>query len=271
VTVRVLYTDLDGTMVGPFGSFFHDAQRSLTRVPADALLALHRAEVTLVLVSGRGRASLGEAAAIFGADGYIGEMGAVLAWDRGRQVEVLTGAMPPGLAGTPVEVMERAGLPAALFAAFPGRLEYHAPWHLDHAADVMLRGNVDPAETERRLAEWGWPWVRLRDNGVLPRRRLPGHPDLPVHVYHLMPDGLGKGLGVAADLARRGIPAADAAAVGDSVSDLEMAAVVGQFWLTANGAAAPATRLLAETLGVRVTSGPMGLGWAEAVLAAIGD
>ena len=35
VSTRIVYTDLDGTMVGPRGSFWHTADRQLTRLPRD--------------------------------------------------------------------------------------------------------------------------------------------------------------------------------------------------------------------------------------------
>jgi hydroxymethylpyrimidine pyrophosphatase-like HAD family hydrolase len=89
-----------------------------------------------------------------------------------------------------------------------------------------------------------------------------------------MPDGLSKGAAVGWDLARRGLAAADAVAVGDSASDLGMAAHVGRMWVTANGAAAPhMPPLLAAArdagADVRVTAEPVGVGWAEAVLASL--
>ena len=60
---------------------------------------------------------------------------------------------------------------------------------------------------------------------------------LPPRVYHLMPRGISKGAAIAWDLERRGLDPADAVAIGDSVSDLEMAPAVGRLWITANGAA----------------------------------
>jgi hydroxymethylpyrimidine pyrophosphatase-like HAD family hydrolase len=276
--VKVLYTDLDGTMVGPGGNFFATVDHELTDEPAQALLELHRAGVTLVLVSGRTRAQLVEAGRIFGADGFVAELGALVGWDAGRRSEVLTGAMPAEHAGRlPRDVMAADGLPEELFARWPGRLQWHAPWHAGHEADAMLRGLVDPGEVERWLAGTGRGWLRLRDNGVLSAHRdWPGlDPDArPPHVYHLMPDGLSKGAAVGWDLARRGLSAADAVAVGDSASDLTIAPYVDRTWLVANGAAAPhMAPLLAGVRAaghdVRVTAGAVGLGWAEAVRAAV--
>jgi hydroxymethylpyrimidine pyrophosphatase-like HAD family hydrolase len=91
-----------------------------------------------------------------------------------------------------------------------------------------------------------------------------------LHVYHLVPDGIGKGLAVARDLERRGIDPAEALAIGDSASDLEMAPQVGQFSLVENGARPPH---MAELVGahpnVRVEQGSHGAGWSAAVRRAL--
>ena len=89
--------------------------------------------------------------------------------------------------------------------------------------------------------------------------------DGPLHVYHLMARGISKGVGVAADLERRGLTPADAVAVGDSLSDLEMAPHVERFFLVSNGAEVADIRAAAEALpNVTICEGPLGAGWAEA-------
>jgi phosphoglycolate phosphatase len=257
--VRVLYTDLDGTMLGRRGSFFADATGAPTPAPAEALLRLRAAGVALVLVSGRTRAQLLEAGALLGADGYIAELGALVGWDLGRRQAVLPSAAPDGAPGAPEELL------AELFGAFD--LDYHRPWHLGHEVDALLEGYVDAAAVDAWLADRGYGWLRLRDNGRLSR---PGR-DSPLHVYHLLPDGISKGAAVAFDLARRGLTPQDAVAVGDSASDLEMAAAVGRMYLVANGAAVPAVaERLPQLPNVQVTEAAMSLGWAEAVSDALG-
>ncbi|MCO7221919.1 HAD family hydrolase [Klenkia sp. PcliD-1-E] len=268
----IVYTDLDGTMVGPRGSFVHTADGEVTAEPAAALLELHRAGVPLVLVSGRTHAQLQEAGRVFAADGWIGELGSTVSWAGGRETHLLTGELPAEFAGrAPVEVMAELGVVDALAAAWPGRLEWHAPWSATHTGDAMLRGRVDTAEVDAWLADRGWGWLTLKDNGRVPRTprvtlAVEGDP----HVYHLMPRGIGKGLAITWDLARRGIDPADAVAVGDSVSDLEMAPAVGRLFVTANGAAVPGmAEAMAALPAVTATAGAMGLGWAEAVRASL--
>jgi hypothetical protein len=260
---------MDGTMVGPRDSFWHTAGRRLTAEPATALLELHRAGIPLVLVSGRTHMQLIEAARIFAADGAIAELGALVSWDGGRATHLLPGALPAEYAGrAPLAVMTELGLVDALFARHPGRLEWHAPWHADHTADAMLRGRVDPVAVDAELAESGAGWLTLKDNGALPPaagRTLAPDP-APPRVYHLMPRGISKGEAVAWDLRRRGLEPRDAVAIGDSVSDLEMAPTVGRLWITANGAQVEGmAALLAAVPNVSVTAAPMGEGWAEAI------
>ncbi len=267
--VRIVYSDLDGTMVGPRGSFWLDAERRLTDEPSRALLDLRHAGIDLVLVSGRTRLQLVEAGRIFGADGFIAELGSVVAWSGWREHRVLPGEMPSSYDGrTPFDVMAALGIPDQLFAHFPGQLEWHEPWHIGHEVDAMLRGAVDAVEAEQWLAAQGWGWLTLRDNGTLPISRSTGlYPKgLPAHVYHLMPRGLSKGLAVRWDLQRRGIDPADAIAIGDSISDLEMADSVGLLWLTANGLDNPDVGAQAAARdNVSVCDEAVGLGWAQAI------
>jgi predicted mannosyl-3-phosphoglycerate phosphatase (HAD superfamily) len=271
--VRIVYTDLDGTMVGPRGSFWHTAGRDLTAQPATALLELHRAGIPLVLVSGRTFEQVAEAARIFAADGAIAELGSTIAWDAGRAVHRLEGEFPAEFAGrTPMEVMTELQVVEQLAAEHPGRVEWHAPWHTAHSTDALLRGRLEPLAVDAWLAERGLGWLTLKDNGAFsPRARTTLADDpAPPRIYHLMPRGITKGAAIAWDLQRRGIDPADAIAIGDSVSDLEMAPAVGRLFITANGAAVDGmAELLAAVPNATATAGAMGEGWAEAVRAGL--
>jgi phosphoglycolate phosphatase len=265
--VRIVYSDLDGTMVGPGGCFFRREDRSVTLDPAQTLAELLLADIALVLVSGRTEAQLHEASGIFGADGYVAELGALVGWDRGhprpRGRHVLRGAMPAEYEVIPPPIV------AELSARFSGYLERHDPWADLHEFDVMMRGHVDAAEADAWLAEQGFGWLRLYDNGRISPRET-GLRVTDLHVYHLVPDGVDKGAAVAWDLARRGLTPDQAIAIGDSASDLAMAAHVGRFHLVENGARTPAVRAAAEAAGnVVIEDGSLGAGWASAVKAAI--
>ncbi|MGY1812918.1 HAD hydrolase family protein [Blastococcus sp. SYSU D00820] len=272
MAARIVYTDLDGTMVGWRGSFWHTSDRELTEGPAAALFALHRAGVPLVLVSGRTYEQVAEAARIFAADGAIAELGALVGWNGGRDTHELTGDLPARYAGRePVSVMTELGVLDELFARHPGQLEWHAPWHATHRTDALLRGRVDTLAVDAELAELGHGWLTLKDNGAIPYSpRMGLEPGGPARVYHLMPRGIDKGAAIAWDLQRRGLDPEDAVAIGDSVSDLEMAPAVGRLWVPANGARVDGmAERLAAVPNVTVAGAAMGDGWAEAVLASL--
>jgi hydroxymethylpyrimidine pyrophosphatase-like HAD family hydrolase len=262
--VRVIYSDVDGTMVGPQGCFFRSEDRDVTLEPASALGDMLKAGIDLVLISGRSEAQLLEACAIFGADGYVAELGAVVGWHAaagaGRKQHLLRGAMPEQFDAIPDELVE------GMFGAFARKLEFHAPWHLGHRLDVMVRGQVDVAAVNAWFADQGAAWVRLHDNGLLPPRPTPGLDVDQLHVYHLVPDGIDKGRAVAFDLARRGLTAEQAIAIGDSASDLAMAPHVGRFHLVSNGARSASVRARAQAAtNVVIEDTALGLGWASAV------
>ncbi len=262
--IRVIYSDLDGTMVGPGGCFFRREDRAVTLDPAEALAEALRCGIDLVLVSGRTQAQLLEACAIFGADGYIAELGAVVGWNRGRERTVLRGAMPDQYDAIPPELIE------AFLTEFGSCLEYHSPWHEGHQLDVMLRGEADLTKVHAWLEQAGAGWLRLHDNGLLPPRKIGVTVD-ELHVYHLVPEGIDKGRAVGYDLSRRGLRPEQAMAIGDSASDLVMAAHVGRLHLVENGARSAVVRAKAQALdNVVIEGGALGLGWASAVRSAAG-
>lgn len=264
MTTQILYSDLDGTMVGPGGCFVRAADRSTTLDPSNALIALHDAGVTLSLVSGRTRVQLQEAARIFGAEGFIAEMGAIIGWDHGRRSSMLTGQTPAEFSGPLVAQLESAGLVDALLAECEGNLEHHAPWHLGHETDVMMHGRVDVDVVNKWLVEKGFGWLVLADNGQLNSTVMAGLAG-PPHIYHLMARGISKGVGIATDLERRGLAPADAVAVGDSLADLEMAPYVERFFLVSNGAEVADIKEAAVALpNVTICDGPLGAGWTQA-------
>ena len=269
--MRVLYADLDGTLLGPGGSLFRDVDRKPTNLGARAIEACLRAEVELVLMSGRGRGSLAEDARLFGQTSYIYEAGACVVLDG--EEHWLTGELQGGR-GSGLSIHDQitaTGAPALLLEHYAGRLEYHDPWHSGREVSHLFRGLVDAFEATALLQERGIGGLRLVDNGAV-HRRSPALADLPaVRAYHLVPEAASKANGVAFHLRARGYERAESFAVGDSREDLSCAPQVGTFWLVANAVEKdPSIReAIAQYDNVRVAEESYGAGFYEAVISTL--
>ncbi|MBV9000271.1 MAG: HAD hydrolase family protein, partial [Solirubrobacterales bacterium] len=231
--MRCAYVDLDGTLLGPGGSLLRGADGRFALDGVRALQACSRAEVEVVLYSGRRQGSVFELSRLIGSTAYIFEIGCGLVVDG--SLEWLTdGVVPSVEEGTIYEQVERSGAPALLLERFAGRLEYHTPWSIGREVSHLFRGAVDPGEAQEVLNDAGYGWLRLVDNGVV----RPGAEQvvgLPVtYAYHLIPAGASKARAVARHMQARGYTRADCIAVGDSREDLEAISAVGAFWLVAN-------------------------------------
>jgi hydroxymethylpyrimidine pyrophosphatase-like HAD family hydrolase len=270
VNLRCVYTDLDGTMLGQGASLLRDAEGGFTTLGVRALEACHRADVEVVIKSGRRKAQVYEDARLIGQRAYIYEMGCGLV--DGPEEVFLTGDLEPRADATVYEQVERAGAPGLLLEAYPGRLEYHDPWHTDRHFSHLFRGNVDLADVHLLLAEHGHGDLRLVDNGITGRRSETLEPAV-LHTYHLIPRAAGKANAVAAHLRRRGLAPEEAIAIGDSRGDLEVARVVGRFYLVGNAITADPGILEAvpEGAAVTVTEEPMTAGFYEAVVRSLAE
>lgn len=261
--VRVVYSDLDGTMLGRGGSFVHDPAGTPTLEPARVLSRAAAAGIEIVPCSGRAMPGIAGDGRILGLPTAIGEMGAVVSYGGGREIVEHLGEYPGG-AKHPVALMESAGAIEVLMRRFP--IEPHAPWARHREYSALLRGLADTAEADRVLRDAGHGWCVLVDNGVLHGRYL-GLPERTSHVYHLMPRGVSKGAAVRADRERRGFDASECVALGDSLADLTMAAEVAAMGVTEDAIATDAALAAASEAipNAGVTSGPGNLGWTAAI------
>jgi phosphoglycolate phosphatase len=265
--MRCLYVDLDGTLLGPAASLLRGADGRFSALGVRALEACWRADVEVVLYSGRRQSSVFEGARLIGSSAYIFELGCGLVVDG--SLEWLTGGVVPSASlGSIYHQIEVSGAPAVLLERFAGRLEYHTPWSRGREVSHLFRGSVDLDSVRSALSDSGFEWLRLVDNGVI-REHAELMPGVPVvHAYHLVPTAASKARAVARHMQARGYQAADCIAVGDSREDMDAASVVGCFWLVAN-AVARDPGLEAEAAGrtgVRVAGEQYGAGVYEAVV-----
>jgi hydroxymethylpyrimidine pyrophosphatase-like HAD family hydrolase len=286
MSVRCLYLDLDGTLLGRGASLVHDGEGNVSFEGMRAVQACLRADVEIVLMSGRRRLQVAEDARLLGQSSYIFEAGACVVLGAGLlgppgapttvrpgiapaggEEHWLTGEMVPGELSI-ADQIDRSGAPELLLERYVGRLEYHEPWHVNREVSHLFRGLVDAIEVDALLAEHGHEQLRLVDNGVV-NRRSPALADLPhVRGYHLVPIGASKAAAVAFHMQVRGYAREETFAVGDSREDLACAEHVGAFWLVGNAVERdPSIRQAAARFGnVRIADAGHGAGVYEAVV-----
>lgn len=262
---RVLYTDVDGTLLGRAACLLADGQGAPNLDAATAAAALNGVGLPVVIVSGRNAGQLREMTRLLGWPDFIGELGCVRSYGRDRLVYD-TGDWPEGtlLPGeTPYEAIVRVGAVDLLRERFPGLIEYHDPWHRDREVTHILRGNLPIPEAQAALDTLPLA-VTIVDNGII----HPLHHGLvgvtEIHAIHLVPTGTSKQRAVSLDLAERGLTRDEALAIGDSSADVAMAEVVGLMTVVSNGLRDP--RLLACAApfdNIVAASASHGSGWAE--------
>ena len=271
-SVRCLYVDLDGTLLGPGASLLRGSNGAFSGLGVRALEACWRAGAEVVLYSGRKQSSVFEAARLIGSSAYIFELGCGLVIDD--ELEWLTGGVVPSAErGTIFDQIAASGAPALLLERYAGALEYHTPWSIGREVSHLFRGSVDLDEVGSLLAARGLEWLRLVDNGVV-REHAEQMPALPtVHAYHLVPAVASKARAVARHMQARGYVPAECIAVGDSREDVDTADVVDRFWLVANALERDPT-LATEVSGrtnIRIAGEPYGAGVYEAVVTTLAE
>jgi hydroxymethylpyrimidine pyrophosphatase-like HAD family hydrolase len=230
-TIRCLYLDLDGTLLGRRGSLVHDGEGKVSIEGVRAVQACLRADVEVLLMSGRRRAQVAEDARLLGQSAYIFEAGACVVMEG--EEHWLTGDLLPGEL-TVAEQIERSGAPAMLLERYEGRLEHHEPWHTEREVSHLFRGLVDAQEADRVLAGAGHGNLRLVDNGAVSGGSAALAELEQIRGYHLVPATASKAGAVAFHMRARGYTREQTFAVGDSREDLACAEHVGTFWLVRN-------------------------------------
>jgi len=264
--LRCVYVDLDGTLLGAEASFLRDADGNFSLLGARALEACARADVEVVIYSGRRQMTCFYDARFLGIRSYAFEAGAGVVIDG--ELHWLTGDLVPRDGKTIFDQIADTGAPELLLDHYAGRLEYHDPWHRNRDVSHLFRGDVDALEADELLKQHGHENLRLVDNGGIHPIR-PGFEDFKA--YHLVPAGASKANAVAFHMRARGYAREECIAIGDSREDMGAAAVVRTFWLVANGVERDPAIREAVTANTRITEERNGAGVYEAVLTELAE
>ena len=269
--IEILYTDLDGTLLGKGGTLLVDGAGNASTATADAVVRANQADLTIVPVTGRSRIQTTEIVRMCGWSDFIAEAGAIRSYWNGvsrENIWEVSGWSPAVFArmeaagATPLDMIRQAGALDALREAFPGRVEHHEPWHMARECTDVLRGYLDREAAQVVLDQLDLG-ITLVDNGVInPRSHTLDACDEPIRAYHLVPTGTSKAAAIRADLHHRGIDPANAAMIGDSPSDMLTASEVGVAVLVENALTSPGlAESLAEHPNAAVVTGRSGDGW----------
>lgn len=264
--LRVIYSDIDGTLFGPGGCLILDAHKNYTTLPVETIISTLKKGIDIVLVSGRTRLQLRENSRIIGLKNYIAEGGAMIVYNQEEKIILNTGDFKPD-SQTIEEKIIKSGAVDFLFKKYKGGLEYHTPWTEARECTVLFRGLINLDEANRLLKENGFGELKLLDNGIL-RRKIETL-DLPeIHAYHLLPRNASKESAVRKDKEIRNIARNECIAIGDALADLPIAEEVGIFFMVRNALESISDDLASEILNydnVFVTEEELNLGWVEAV------
>lgn len=266
-SVKVVYTDIDGTLLGPKGSLFLTAEKDYTLKPANAIVEALKNDLDIVFVSGRNRRQLKGDARILGLRNYIAELGSQIVYSLGEEVILNVGDFP-ATEGSLLETMEKMGVATAVLNKFKGYLEHHTPWSEERECTYVLRGHVNTDEVNSFLKNQGFLDLIFIDNGIIHRQGTTLRKDLKeIHAYHLLPKTVSKINGVRRDRKIRKIDKKNCIAVGDALSDLEIAPAVGIFFLVKNALTKSINwnEAIKKYPNVFITEEKMGLGFAEVI------
>lgn len=269
--IRYVFTDLDGTMMGPGSTVLANAAGEPSLAFVETLLALRGAGVEVILCSGRNRAMMHEDSRLLGITSYIAEMGGIIMTDRPHDVwEYFTADMAydPACGLNPHEVIEQTGVCDTFVGLHPGMLEFHNDMSTGfrrREVTIGLRGEIADEEAQALLDATGME-LEWADNGFLNYISAPTTLDLPEGVrgraFNIMPKGLNKGRAIERFCQIRGIDRAETLAVGDSASDFLMADYTDMFIMVENGLAdATAEEFLATHAQAYVARGRIVDAW----------
>lgn len=261
--VRVIYTDVDGTLVGPGGSLFAAPEGTLTLKPAGAVFKVLEAGIDVFIVSGRCSLRLMAIAQILGFQNYAGELGSEIIYGLGKKVIHNMENMYLEKGGRALDWIKNSGAVDLIFDRFPGKVRYHTPFSETCQNSALLIGNIEVERATQILTEHGLAALRLADNG--PVRPVPDFPH--PHCYHLLPACTGKRSAVRRDKEIRGLKTEELVGIGESVEDIEISSEVGAYFVVRNGAEEDKRVMRAAEMqeNVFLLDHRMGLGWAEAI------
>jgi HAD superfamily hydrolase (TIGR01484 family) len=263
--LKVIYSDLDGTLLNDRGCIIKDHKSDYYFEAVRLLVLAAEKNWDIVLVSGRNKFQLRYNAQMIGLKNYIAELGAELVYDLGEEVHVTFDSRKENYDLTYggkdlIRIIE-------LFKKnFPDKIESNTDWSRYRSYNALFFGEINIEKANKLLKDEGYKGLVIVDNGFSSLINL----ELGIeklHIYNLMPSGVNKASGIKLDKRIRNFDTKNCIALGDSLEDLKMADEVKYFFLMKNALAHKEVMLneIRKHNNVFVTNDVMNRGWAEVI------
>ena len=261
--LKVIYTDLDGTLFNDQGCIIKDCEGNFYFEVVKLFESIAKKNWDIVLVSGRNKLQLRYNSMLVGVKNYITELGSELVHNLGEKVYVTFDSEKYNYEITKCG-KDLVNIITILKDAFPNKIDSNLDWSIDRTFNALFFGDVDLEKANKILKDAGYGGLVLVDNGFSKLVKL----NLDVEnmrIYNLMPRGVDKSSAIKLDKELRNFKDSNCIALGDSIEDLKMAPVVKYFFLMRDAIERDGDILksLCNFDNVFVTKHRMNRGWAE--------
>jgi len=268
--LKVIYTDLDGTLFNDQGCIIKDCEGNFYFEVVKLFEKIAQKNWDIVLVSGRNKLQLRYNSMLVGVKNYITELGSELVHNLGEKVYVTFDSEKYSYEITKCGI-DLVNIIKILKEAFPNKIDSNLDWSIDRTFNALFFGDVDLEKANRILKDAGYGGLVLVDNGFSKLVKL----NLDVEnmrIYNLMPRGVDKSSAIKLDKELRNFKDSNCIALGDSIEDLKMAPVVKYFFLMRDAIERDGDILnsLCNFDNVFVTKHRMNRGWAEVMKYLVG-
>jgi HAD superfamily hydrolase (TIGR01484 family) len=268
--LKVIYTDLDGTLFNDQGCIIKDCEGNFYFEVVKLFEKITQKNWDIVLVSGRNKLQLRYNSMLVGVKNYITELGSELVHNLGEKVYVTFDSEKYSYEITKCG-RDLVNIIKILKEAFPNKIDSNLDWSIDRTFNALFFGDVDLEKANRILKDAGYGGLVLVDNGFSKLVKL----NLDVEnmrIYNLMPRGVDKSSAIKLDKELRNFKDSNCIALGDSIEDLKMAPVVKYFFLMRDAIERDGDILnsLCNFDNVFVTKHRMNRGWVEVMKYLVG-
>lgn len=264
-SLKVIYTDLDGTLLNDRGCLFKDNNDDFF---FDGLKLFREAEEKnwdIVPVSGRNKLQLRYNAMLMGLKNYISELGCEIVYDLGREAHTAFDSANFNFKVTRggkdlvriIDIMKKA---------FPRKIDSNIEWSMERNYNALFIGDIDLVKANALLEKNGYSGLTFVDNGFSKMFNL----DLDIkhaRIYNLIPAGVDKASAIRLDKEIRQFDSINCIALGDSVEDIKMAKEVHCFFLMKDAIerSPEIIDLVSNYDNVYITEQKMNRGWVEVI------